>query len=116
MKMKKYVWLVILLGMTHTLAAQEFAQYFTDKTLRADYLFTGTAERQEIWLDELSSLPGWSGRKHNLQEVPLTGYGQVTMRDVKSGKVETMKKSFETTGKILIEDSGKDIVYWLERL
>ena len=95
MKMKKYVWLVILLGMTHTLAAQEFAQYFTDKTLRADYLFTGTAERQEIWLDELSSLPGWSGRKHNLQEVPLTGYGQVTMRDVKSGKV-IYRTSFST--------------------
>ena len=93
--MKRYGWLVILLGMAHTLAAQEFSQYFTDKTLRVDYFFTGTAERQEIWVDELSSLPGWSGRKHNLQEVPLTGYGQIIMHDPESGKV-IYRTSFST--------------------
>ena len=93
--MKKIVWLFILWGMTHTLTAQEFTRYFTDKTLRVDYYFTGSANQQEIWLDELSSLPGWSGRKHNLQEVPLTGYGQVTMRDLESGKV-IYRTSFST--------------------
>lgn len=93
--MKKNVWLFILWGMTHTLTAQEFTRYFTDKTLRVDYYFTGSANLQEIWLDELSSLPGWSGRKHNLQEVPLTGYGQVTMRDLESGKV-IYRTSFST--------------------
>ena len=93
--MKKIVWLFILWGMTQTLTAQEFTRYFTDKTLRVDYYFTGSANQQEIWLDELSSLPGWSGRKHNLQEVPLTGYGQVTMRDLESGKV-IYRTSFST--------------------
>lgn len=40
--------------------AQNFADYFQDKTLRVDYIFTGNAEQQAIYLDELSQLP--SGR------------------------------------------------------
>ena len=32
--------------------AQDFADYFQNKTLRVDYIFTGNAERQNIYLDE----------------------------------------------------------------
>lgn len=93
--MKKYACILLQLLMTVTLAAQDFSQYFTDRTLRVDYFFTGNADRQEIWVDELSALPGWSGRKHNLDRLPLGGYGQITMRDAESGTV-IYRTSFST--------------------
>lgn len=43
-------------------SAQNFDEYFTDKTLRVDYLFTGNTSHQAICVDELSALPRWAGR------------------------------------------------------
>ena len=60
--------------------AQTFDSYFTDRTLRVDYLFTGNADKQAICLDELSSLPRWAGRRHHLAELPLAGNGQIVMK------------------------------------
>lgn len=67
--------------------AQNFNDYFEDKTLRVDYIFTGNATKQEIYLDELSSLPKWAGRKHHLAELPLAGNGEITMKDKATGKL-----------------------------
>ncbi|HIZ02380.1 MAG TPA: IgA Peptidase M64 [Candidatus Bacteroides merdipullorum] len=67
--------------------AQTFEQYFTDRTLRVDYLFTGNAEGQAICVDELSALPRWAGRRHHLSELPLAGNGQITMKDAADGTV-----------------------------
>lgn len=67
--------------------AQNFDDYFVDKTLRVDYVFTGDAQRQEVYLDELSSLPQWAGRRHHLSEIPLAGNGEITMKDKRSGQV-----------------------------
>ena len=53
-----------------SLHAQRFADYFADKTLRVDYIFTGNAARQEICLDGLSCLPSWAGRKHHCLSCP----------------------------------------------
>lgn len=61
-------------------------EYFTDKTLRVDYIFNGNASKQSICLDGLSSLPTWAGRKHHLAELPLQGNGQIVMRDIADGK------------------------------
>ena len=36
--------------------AQNFADYFQNKTMRVDYIFTGDATQQSIYLDELSQL------------------------------------------------------------
>lgn len=68
-------------------SAQSFDEYFTDKTLRVDYLFNGNAQQQAISLDELVSLPGWAGRRHALSQLPLEGNGDITMTDKASGKV-----------------------------
>ena len=65
---------------------QNFSDYFEDKTLRADYIFTGDAKKQEVYLDELSSLPQWAGRKHHLAELPLAGNGEITMKDKATGE------------------------------
>lgn len=62
--------------------AQNFADYFQDKTLRVDYIFTGDAGQQAIYLDELSQLPSWAGRQHHLSELPLEGNGQIIVKDL----------------------------------
>lgn len=64
--------------------AQNFADYFQSKTLRVDYIFTGDATQQAIYLDELSQLPTWAGRQHHLSELPLEGNGQIIMKDLAS--------------------------------
>lgn len=85
--MKKYSLFLLGLIAAISLQGQNFADYFADKTLRVDYLFTGNATKQEICLDELSSLPSWAGRKLHLSELPLQGNGQIVMRDAASGTV-----------------------------
>ena len=62
--------------------AQDFSDYFQNKTLRIDYLFTGNAKQQFIVLDELSQLPTWAGRRQHLAELPLEGNGQIIVRDL----------------------------------
>lgn len=57
-----------------------------EKTLRADYIFSGTSSEQEISLSELCSLDGWAGRRVNLDRPPLRGNGQITMRALRDGK------------------------------
>ena len=86
--MKKYaLFLAGLLAILPQANAQDFTDFFTDKTLRVDYLFTGDAQKQAICLRECASLPAWAGRRHHLAEVPLEGNGQITMRDKASGTV-----------------------------
>ncbi len=51
--------------------AQNFADYFQNKTMRVDYIFTGDATQQSIYLDELSQLPTWAGRQHHLSGTSL---------------------------------------------
>lgn len=55
--MKKYSLFLLCLMAAISLHAQSFADYFADKTLRVDYIFTGNAAKQEICLDGLSCLP-----------------------------------------------------------
>lgn len=66
---------------------QKFDEVFENMTLRIDYFFTGNSKQQSISIDELISLPGWAGRRHALNEFPLEGNGQITMKDKASGTV-----------------------------
>lgn len=67
--------------------AQNFSDYFAEKTLRLDYVFTGDASQQAIYLDELVQLPQWAGRRHHLDRLPLEGNGEITVRDKASQQV-----------------------------
>lgn len=67
--------------------AVDFDRYFCDATLRLDYAFAGDVNQQEIYLDQLSRLPRWYGRRVRLDEVPAAGDGTITVRDHKSGEV-----------------------------
>lgn len=73
----------------------DFDRWFTDATLRTDYVFTGTAKTQIIALDELRSSEGWYGRRVNLDDVPVRGNGQITMTDSETGKT-IYRMSFST--------------------
>ena len=84
--MKRNTTLILCLLMVINIHAQEFTDFFKDKTLRVDYIFTGDAKHQSIYLDELSHLPSWAGRRHHLSELPLEGNGQITMTDLTTRK------------------------------
>lgn len=58
-----------------------------EKTLRVDYIFSGTDKSMDISLDEMSCFDGWAGRRVNLDTLILRGNGQIRMTDVESGKI-----------------------------
>lgn len=101
--MKKYITAALAaMSMTAGLAAQEnakdysrFDKYLTDKTLRIDYIFAGNADKQEIYLDEMSVTEGWHGRRVNLDRVPVKGNGCITLRDSATAEI-LYKQSFST--------------------
>lgn len=68
------------------IAVSAMAQDFT-KTLRLDYIFTGTNNETEISLAKMKSLEGWHGRHVNMDNVLLQGNGQVKLYDSESGKL-----------------------------
>ena len=95
--MKKFLLFSFLLVSLSLSAAApvDFDRYFSDQTLRIDYIFSGNARQQFIALDELHVAEGWAGRRVNLDEVPLRGNGQITMRDAAT-KAVIYKTSFST--------------------
>ena len=96
--------LALLLGTQASVWGQNFNDYFIDKTLRLDYLFTGNAKQQSIVLDGLASLPQWAGRRHHLTEIPLEGNGKVIVRDKASGNI-IYKTSFSSLFQEWIEEN-----------
>lgn len=85
--MKKTLIILLCSFISIAVYAQNFNDFFENKTLRVDYVFTGDANKQEVYLDELSSLPQWAGRKHHMAELPLAGNGEITMKDKATGKI-----------------------------
>lgn len=75
--------------------AQEFNRYFSDATLRLDYIFAGNTEHQSIYLNRLNKLPRWYGKRKNLTEVPMEGYGQIIVREHSSQQI-IYRNSFST--------------------
>ena len=88
MFMRQTILLTVSLFMCVCLCAQ-------DKTLRVDYIFSGTDKSVEISLDEMSCFDGWAGRRVNLDEVPVRGNGQISLTDEASGEV-LYRQSFST--------------------
>ena len=76
--------LIILTMMPGITSAQDFGKYFVDKTLRIDYIFAGNSQKQMIAVDELNVMPRWYGKRHRLNELPMEGNGQITVRDHQS--------------------------------
>ena len=87
--------LIILTMMPGITSAQDFGKYFVDKTLRIDYIFAGNSQKQMIAVDELNVMPRWYGKRHRLNDLPMEGNGQITVRDHQSGNI-IYRNSFST--------------------
>lgn len=92
--MKKYLLLLVTL-FSLSVQAQDFEQFFSDSTLRLDYIFAGDVNQQYIYVDQLSKSHRWYGRRHRLAELPLAGNGQITVFDKMTGIV-IYRHSFST--------------------
>lgn len=93
--MKKYLIITALSAFNINIFAQQFEDYFEDRTLRLDYTFAGCDVMHNIYVDELVSLPHWYGRRHRLAELPLKGNGQITVRS-KIDSVVIYRHAFST--------------------
>jgi len=93
--MKKLLLLTALLVASLNTSAQRFEDYFDDRTLRLDYTFAGDNALDQIYVDELISLPHWYGRRQRLAEVPLRGNAQITVRSKVDNEV-IYRHSFST--------------------
>ena len=78
--MKKFITVILTALAAMSLCAQ-------DRTLRVDYIFSGTDRSVDVSLDEMSCFEGWAGRRTNLDSVALRGNGQISMTDVETGKI-----------------------------
>jgi hypothetical protein len=76
-------------------SAQDFDEWFQNKTLRLDYTFCGDNRKQYIFLDEMKWSDNWYGRRVNMDSLLLLGNGQLCVKDSKSGRV-LYKYSFST--------------------
>lgn len=86
--MKRFILFVFSLLTAFSLSARE-------RTLRVDYIFSGTDKSAEISLDELSCFDGWAGRRVNLDTVAVRGNGQIRMTDAATGQT-LYRQSFST--------------------
>lgn len=58
----------------------------SDKTLRADYIFSGGKDGTSISLRKLSVTDNWYGRSVNMDTAPVEGNGEIRMTDDATGK------------------------------
>lgn len=93
--MKKCLIFSLLLLSAVSSSAQRFEDYFEDRTLRLDYTFSGDVHQQQLYVDELVSIPRWYGKRSHLAEVPLKGNGQIIVRLKADGTV-IFRHSFST--------------------
>ncbi len=78
--MKRILYFFILL-ISFSGNCQSFSDYFTDQTLRLDYIFAGNSTNQYAFLSDLVQLNKWNGRKGSLNKTPIQGNGQIKVYD-----------------------------------
>lgn len=89
--------------------AQDFNTYFSDSTLRLDYIFAGTKDQVHIYPEEFNLLPGWAGRRGRLDSLPLRGNGQIELHDNASGRlIYTTSFSSLFQEWLMTEGAGQD--------
>lgn len=90
-----FILVVLLFCLPSKGAYTASAEVLSSKTLRLDYIFSGTDKTQEIALDEMYSFDGWAGRTVNMDKVALRGNGQISLTDKATGVVVYVQ-SFST--------------------
>ncbi len=78
----------LLIFFAYTGFAQvEYEQYFTDETMRVDFIFAGDATSEHIYLDEIKKEPFWGGSKTQLINPLDYGEYKIEVFDFKSNKM-----------------------------
>ena len=95
MKTRQFLLTIAALAFSLAAKSQTFDEFFTDNTLRLDYIFAGDRNSQAIYVDELVKTKHWYGRRKRLDQVPFEGNGQITVTDSVSGNV-IYRHSFST--------------------
>ncbi len=83
--LRNSLFILISLFISIGIKAQDFNTYFTNQTLRIDYIFAGTSTQQFIYLDGLMAQEHWAGRRSRLSELPYLGNGQIEVHDAATG-------------------------------
>lgn len=78
--------IIAILFAANSLSAQDYAEHFTDSTLRLNYVFCGDSQHQAIYFREAVKTGPWAGRRTNLSSPALRGDGQVRVFDAQTGK------------------------------
>ena len=86
MKIKNLI-IALLTLISAAAEAQSFNDFFTDKTLRVNFILGGNSDSQNIYISNMNSIDGWYGRKNHLAEFPVEGSTQFELKDKKTGKV-----------------------------
>jgi hypothetical protein len=76
---------LLLCGASTLANATDFADNFSDQTLRFDYMLSADSVNREVRLAQLSKLPYWAGRQHNLDKMAPGGRAQFTLTDAATG-------------------------------
>ncbi len=85
--MRRNLVILAALAAVLPLGAQPLPAPLTERTLRVDYIFSGTDKSCTIALDKLSCLDGWAGRRVHLDALALRGNGQIRMHDAQTGRL-----------------------------
>ncbi|MBA5793223.1 peptidase M64 [Flavobacterium sp. xlx-214] len=83
----RFTYCILFLVVGFFANAQQFNDFFIDKTLRLDYIFGGNANQQNIYLNEMIQLDKWHGRVDNLAVTPIQGNGQIKVYDEATNKL-----------------------------
>ena len=86
MKIKNLI-IAVLTLISAAAEAQSFNDFFTDKTLRVNFILGGNSDNQNIYISNMNSIDGWYGRKNHLAEFPVEGNTLFELKDKKTGKV-----------------------------
>ncbi len=92
---RRITFILTMLLLSAAVYAQEFNDWFEDRTLRIDYTFSGNVNQQMIAVDELKTIPRWYGKRQRLAELPVEGNGQITVRAHRNGDI-IYRNSFST--------------------
>ncbi|MEE4197114.1 MAG: M64 family metallopeptidase [Bacteroidales bacterium] len=109
----KIVACMLLVSLVTNASAQvDFDEYFSDQTLRVDFIFAGNAEQELIYLDKIKKEPFWGGNRTRLinpldyGEYQLVVYDSATRKKIYQNGFSTLFEEWQTTNEALKVDKG----------
>ncbi|MBM4159401.1 MAG: peptidase M64 [Ignavibacteria bacterium] len=86
--MKKYIFLIAFISLPCLLFGQiNFDDYFTEGTLRFDYIRAGNSEGNNIFFEQLKKEPHWAGNKKNIIDKFNYGHYKYLVYDAESNQL-----------------------------